>query len=275
MDNAKYKEAIFEFEALNGYKDSKDKIVECKYNNAVSLLNSKNIVAAFEELTALNGYKDSAEKAANIYDTYKTQKLKSAKVGDNVFIGLYEQDNKSNGKEYIEWIVLDKKDGKLLLISKSILDCKRYNSSDTDVTWETCTLRQWLNNDFINTTFSTKELSSISTTTVSTDTPNWNTRPGNPTNDKIFLLSLTEANTYFSSDNARRCKPTAYATAQGTNVDYQDGGCYWWWTRTPGIYQSKVQCVQDNGSAGGFGISAYEYQIGVRPAMWIDVSKLS
>ncbi|MBP3696995.1 MAG: hypothetical protein J6J45_05560, partial [Clostridia bacterium] len=67
-------------------------------------------------------------------------------VGDYITFGSYEQDNDlSNGKEPIEWLVLDKQDGKVLVISKYALDAKPYNDEYVDVTWETCTLRSWLN----------------------------------------------------------------------------------------------------------------------------------
>ncbi|MDY6017558.1 MAG: TIR domain-containing protein, partial [Oscillospiraceae bacterium] len=122
-----------------------------KYNDAIALMNAGNVVEAYETLVALDGYKDSADKANSIYDQYKVEKLKVAKAGDYVFFGAYEQDNSaSNGKEHIEWLVLEVKDGKALVISKYALDCKQYNTNYTDVTWEACTLRRWLNNDFIN-----------------------------------------------------------------------------------------------------------------------------
>lgn len=64
--------------------------------------------------------------------------------------GHYEQDNDaSNGKEAIEWEVLGYEDGELLLISRYILDAVPYNYEWTDVTWETCALRKWLNDDFL------------------------------------------------------------------------------------------------------------------------------
>lgn len=121
-----------------------------KYNDAITLMDAGNIVEAYEALVALEGYKDSTDKANSIYDKYKVEKLKVAKVGDYVFFGAYEQDNNTaNGKENIEWLVLEVKDGKALVTSKYALDCKPYNTSYTDVTWENCTLRRWLNNDFI------------------------------------------------------------------------------------------------------------------------------
>ena len=79
-------------------------------------------------------------------------------VDDIVTFGNYEQDNDlSNGPEAIEWIVLDVQDGKALLLSKYGLDVKLYNTGWTDITWETCTLRTWLNSDFKDTAFDRTE----------------------------------------------------------------------------------------------------------------------
>ena len=84
-------------------------------------------------------------------EKYFAEKNKNIKVGDYVNFGTYEQDNNtSNGKEEVEWLVLEVKDGKALIISKYALDCKPYNTGLTGATWETCTLRKWLNNNFIN-----------------------------------------------------------------------------------------------------------------------------
>ena len=86
------------------------------------------------------------------------EELSSANIGDYVTFGTYEQDNnESNGAEEIEWQVLDKKDGKVLLLSKYALDCKQYNAEWEYVTWETCTLRSWLNEEFYKTAFTSKE----------------------------------------------------------------------------------------------------------------------
>ena len=45
-----------------------------------------------------------------------------------VKLGKYEQDNNfDNGKEDIEWIVVEKEGGKALLLSKYIIDLKQYD----------------------------------------------------------------------------------------------------------------------------------------------------
>ena len=280
MDAGKYTEAISAFEALDGYKDSATKIAECntaildgKYNDAITLMDAGNIVEAYEALVALEGYKDSTDKANSIYDKYKVEKLKVAKVGDYVFFGAYEQDNNTaNGKENIEWLVLEVKDGKALVTSKYALDCKPYNTSYTDVTWENCTLRRWLNNDFINAAFSAEEKSMIPTVTVSADNnPDYSTNPGNATQDQVFLLSVTEANKYFNSDSARQCEPTDFAVANGAYVNSNNGNC-WWWLRSPGDDQSYAADVTYDGDVYERG-SSVNYDISaVRPALWIDLA---
>lgn len=244
-------------------------IPNSKYNDAIALMDAGNIVEAYEALVALDGYKDSADKANSIYDKYK---LKVAKAGDYVFFGAYEQDNNtSNGKEDVEWLVLEVKDGKALVVSKYALDCKQYNTSNTDVTWETCTLRKWLNNDFINAAFSSYEKAMIPTVTVSADkNPDYSTNPGNATQDQVFLLSITEANKYFNSNGARQCVPTDYAVANGTR-ESNSGNC-WWWLRSPGydLNNAADVCigggVYERGNGVGSGDGA------VRPALWIDLN---
>ena len=52
------------------------------------------------------------------------------------------------GGEQITWRVLTAEDGKVLLITEKLIECKQYNTTRVAVTWETCTLRKWMNNDF-------------------------------------------------------------------------------------------------------------------------------
>ena len=244
-----------------------------KYNNAIALLNAGNIVEAYEALIVLDGYKDSADKASSIYSNYELEKLKVAKAGDYVFFGAYEQDNDiSNGKEDIEWLVLEVKDGKALVISKYALDCQQYNTSYADVTWETCTLRNWLNNNFINSAFTANEKAMIPTVTVSADeNPSYSTNPGNATQDQVFLLSITEAYKYFSSDSARQCKPTEYAVAGGAYVNSSNGNCRWW-LRSPGDDQSDAAFVLGGGYVYEDGDDVLSDFDAVRPALWIDLN---
>ena len=247
------------------------------YNSAVALKNKGEYIAAYEALDALNGYKDSENLKSSIESEYKNAKLASAEVGDTVYFGNYEQDNNtSNGKEDIEWIVLDKDGTNILIISKYALDCQQYNTSYTDVTWENCSLRKWLNGTFMNAAFSSDEASKIITTTVTADkNPNYSTSAGNNTQDQVFLLSITEVEKYFSSDSDRMCVPTAYAISQGayTSGSYSVGGAAtcWWWLRSPGDCSDHAASVHRDGSFDYHGDSV-NYDIDcVRPALWINL----
>lgn len=68
------------------------------------------------------------------------------KVGSIIEFGTYEQDgDTTNGKEPIQWKVKAVDDNKLTLLSEHGLDAKKFNEESASVSWETCTLRTWLN----------------------------------------------------------------------------------------------------------------------------------
>ena len=254
-------------------------IPNIKYNAAVSLLNDGKIIEAYDSLIALNGYKDSTTKASEIFDQYKIEKLKIAEVGDVVYFGAYEQDNNtSNGKEDIEWQVLAKEDNKILVISKYALDCQQYNTSYTDVTWESCSLRKWMNGTFSNNAFSAEGQAQIQNTTVSADkNPQYSTNPGNATTDKVFLLSINEAEKYLTNDEARKCASTTYAKVQeGAYTSASDKtasgeATCWWWLRSPGHDQQCAAHVFSDGSVAYYGHTVQDGSVCVRPALWINL----
>lgn len=212
-------------------------------------------------------------------------------VGDVVLFGTYEQDNDtSNGAEAIEWIVLDRNEDQALIISKYALDCKPYHNVTEPVTWETCSLRTWLNDTFFHTAFSEQEQASILPTTLTNpDHPSFGTEGGNDTVDQVFLLSTEEANRYFSTNEDRIVYPTAYAYAQGCYTcnqttflshmsqygdEYDSEASCWWWLRSPGFHTVYANSVHDNGQviARSPGSDVRRGDNAVRPAMWVRVS---
>ena len=195
------------------------------------------------------------------------------KKGDIIKFGKYPHDNYSletllNGVSAppIEWLVLDVKGNEALLISRYGLDCKRYHHERDDITWEDCDLRKWLNSDFLKSAFSNEESERILVSELKNeDNPEYGTRGGNDTWDRIFCLSINEAEHYFSSDTDRQCKPTAYAQKQG--VGYCDG-CYWW-LRSPGISQLDAAYVDAGGALRLRGSIVNFDCLAVRPALRI------
>lgn len=248
-------------------------IPNSKYSAAVAEIEKGNIVEGYEALIALNGYKDSAEKAETVRTQYVSEKLKAAKVGDYVVFGSYEQDNNtSNGKEDVEWLVLAREGDKALVISRYALDRLPYNNTYTSVTWETCSLRKWLNGTFIDNAFSDDEKKMLQSTKVTADkNPDYSTSPGSDTNDKVFLLSINEVNKYFDSDAARQCKPTAYAVAHETYTTYDNDNCCYWWLRSPDDNSRYAAYVGRDGSVNtSVGLVFYD-DYAVRPALWISL----
>lgn len=187
-----------------------------------------------------------------------------------IAFGRYPQAS-NNESALIEWLVLKNDGSKALLISKYALDCQRYDTSGRDVTWETCTLRRWLNGSFINSAFSAEEQKQILHTTVTADrNPSSNTDPGNNTTDKVFLLSRAECSQYLVLCDARSCEGTAYCFAQGAAQQDYDLCCRWW-LRSPADYSGCVICVNDNGTYASAGCSTFSDGITVRPALWINL----
>ena len=233
---------------------------------------------AVSEPEASTAQTEAVEETPEVQEPAETQEpepepeepdpLKAYKtVGSIVTFGAYEQDNNlENGKEPIEWIVLDVQDGRSLLISKYALDGQRYNTKGAGVTWETCSLRTWLNESFINEAFSSAEQARIPIATATADkNSKYETNPGKDTQDRVFLLSIPEVYEYFDSNEARQCKPTAFAVAQGSNS--------WWWLRSPGS-EYCAAFVSIAGSVNYVGRRVDDNVFAVRPAIWIDLSKI-
>ncbi len=219
------------------------------------------------EPTEKKDFSASVPSAQSLIEKKKLQK--QCKVGSTVKFGAYPQNGPE--KEDIEWQVLEVIGGKALLISKYALECKRYHEKTENITWENCTLRKWLNHEFLNAAFSESEKAKIPTVTVSADkNPSGNTYPGKPTHDKIFLLSIPEANQYFAGNTARICQPTAAAKGNGvwTNTE---GNCFWW-LRSPGNTQDYAADIYSLGGVREKGDYVSCGNSAVRPALWMDLN---
>ncbi len=194
--------------------------------------------------------------------------IKSSAAGEYVVFGAYEQDNNlENGKEPIEWMILDVQDDHALLISKKALDTQRINPSSDNVTWEECMLRAWLNSAFYEEAFSLQEREQILWANVPADrNPKVSISTGNDTTDKVFLLSMSEATNLFLDDNQRKCEPTAYARTKGAHLS--SNAMTYWWLRT--ITQGSDAYVNNDGLVDYRG-DLQRNDFAVRPAIWISL----
>lgn len=187
-----------------------------------------------------------------------------AKPLDILVFGRYEQDNKTeNGAEPIEWYVLEEKDGKALLLSRKTIDNAKFNAADSYTTWETSSIRRWLNKDFISAAFTQEEQAVVITSSIENmqaeKSGEWKKSEAANTEDKVFLLSYNEYMKYLQLDEEREPEATQYANSRGSNWNI--------WLRSPGKNRKEMQyfCMGKSDS------DAVTASNAVRPAIWIDI----
>lgn len=219
----------------------------------------------------------------SVSTTAKPKELsKSVKPGDTVYFGRYEQDgNSKNKKEKIEWQVLDKKGDKILLFSKKVLDIRSYHKEFKEVTWEGSSLRKWLNKDFLKAAFQAEEIKKIRTTALkNNDNDRYGTKGGKATKDRVFLLSIDEANEYFEKDKMRTAVITKYAIkriSKESGRSEKQVKADWfmrtenmgYWLRSPGKDSNYAGSVENDGTVYYDSYSVDNMFGGVRPAVWV------
>ena len=219
-----------------------------QYLKKLGIFKGKEKEAVRKEIEALKGKLEQKKKQL-IDELNPIIGIKGldGKVGDSVLFGNSLTDPGTK----IEWIILAEKGDKKLLITKKGIAQRPYHSTQGTVTWETCSLRKWLNEEFLEKGFYDLERSMIQETAVKAHpNPNNKTNPGKDTQDIVFLLSITEAKEYFKTDKER------------SSGD-------WWWLRSPGIdsnYAVRVDpvgSVRESGNLVSYGNSV------VRPALWV------
>lgn len=219
-------------------------------------------------------YADPIDQTADSYYEETSRVVsqnKNVYVGDYITMGEYEQDtNYSNGKEPIEWLVLEKSGNQALVISRYCLDKLQYNTTRSNCTWSTCTARSWLNYDFYNTVFTTSEKTDILSATVY-NYDNGTAAGGSTTTDKLFFLSIDEANQYFPGDSKKIAHATPYALYRGC-YGKNKTSAVWWWLRSPGRDQKQAAMIQSTGKLVTNGDYVESTTGGVRPAMWIQIN---
>lgn len=221
---------------------------------------------------------------------------------DNVYFGnyYYYQSNNST-KEPVKWRVLSNTGGQLFLLSDQNLDVFQYHTEEENVTWETSTMRSWLNgydassntggssgidytgDNFLDAAFSAKEKNAIVETAVVNDDnkdENYGTngKGGNNTTDRIFLLSIAEADnrSYFPKYSSSRYSANTPYVADGgrlgTHMNGEDEGYLdRWWLRSPGFNNSMAAGIDEYGGELYEGNPVNNKSFAVRPAFNLDL----
>lgn len=187
--------------------------------------------------------------------------LSTLEVGQYFDFGYY-------GDENMVWQVVDIQDGKALIVCKNAVEAMAYNETGEAVSWEECSLRTWLNDEFYNVAFTDEERSHIVLTNLSTSgSETYNTTGGNDTYDYVFIPGyFDELWTYFSREADRPCIITVHATE---NYEQEDAMECIWWTRSPGEMQNQIMYITPKGAVKSTKYVGKKY--GVRPAMWIEM----
>lgn len=200
--------------------------------------------------------------------------------------------------EPIKWKILENNGKTLFVVADKVLDCKKYNETKREITWERSTLRSWLNScgseqnldgidyssgGFLQTAFTGKEKASIvRTNLINPANESYKTAGGNDTTDSIFLLSIADvisekygfsANLNASTAN-RQATASDYACVMGITKSPATGmeeNCDWW-LRMPGMYCYDGAYMNFSGYINQRGLLVSYEGIGVRPALYINLS---
>lgn len=256
-----------------------DLLCEVPNESAAYLLSGMHVREIFSILDEIGVPIASQIKSNLDWQTSFRLESSSLQPGDVITFGQYEQDNDfDNGKEPIEWLVLENDGKSLLLISKNAVEIKPFQEKpDNNVdwlkeTWETCSLRKWLNEEFLEVAFNEDERSLIALSDVLAEpNPDGRDDPGNDTQDRMFLLSLSEAEKYFSSDKERICDGNPYLEAYGSYAVRARNTCEWW-LRTQGRFNSWAATVLPGGKIYPTGKEINPlWDVAVRPAFRIEL----
>ncbi len=226
---------------------------------------------------------------------------------DCIWFGNYWQEDtnrdgradKNDARTSIKWRVLSVEGDDAFLVADKNLDCQRYNDTYEDVTWETCTLRSWLNGygeeenvckkdyrseNFMEYAFTAKEQAAIQTADlVNKNNLEYGTNGGNNTSDQVYPLSIEEATNPaygFSSSiedyaESRRALNTAFTKGQGAYTSEEYVGNGYWWLRSPGRFNYKASYMFYRGNVYMHGNSVHDINLTIRPALHLNLSSVS
>jgi uncharacterized protein with GYD domain len=262
-----YKGALEVFAALGSFRDSALQAETCRKElltaaqaaeKAGGLDKVQEAIALYE---ALDTYSDSNKRAQELRAQYAVNlKLRGYQESSQyVTMGTYPQET-SGGKTPILWRVLSVENGTALLLSEKVLDTAAMQPEGTFTGYAGSALQSFLNGAFLTEAFSAEEQAALA---------------AGGTSGKVFLLSREEAMNPalgFVDDAARQSQGTPYALAKSLHAATTGEG--WWWLNTKGQNDSSQAIVYYNGTVFAPGVRADDAQMGVRPAIRLQLSSL-
>nr|MCR5103726.1 DUF6273 domain-containing protein [Eubacterium sp.] len=249
------------------------------------------MLAAFISVSTfeIGNIQTKAEQAAkSATNSYGLQNPRVAfNYRDTVIFGHYwQEDTNKDGvidskdeKQPIVWQILEKyDDGTALVLSDKILDLKPYNDKKNSgtyaCTWETSSIRSWLNSDFYNAAFTSSEHSSIIKSTVKNSKhPVLGTSGGNNTNDYLFLLSIDEAtNTKYGFNSSMDYRDENRVSKAVPGISRNFEGLTSWLLRAP-VGDTESTCLTPYIENGKIETKILKPSVagGIKPAMRINL----
>lgn len=214
-----------------------------------------------ETLKQMDSYEEEMDALLAIVLKPLLEKLEKLSIGDTIEFGVYPQSSAVAESEPIKWSVLDKREGKLLLLSDYVLDWMPFNKSgDHWNYYKSSYLSKWLSEGFEDAAFNDDERWML------VDSP--------------FIMSVKELTSYLTTDAMRICGATEYARCKDK---YRNNPTFYWLSDASTDGRSnKVYNVNPHGMILGDGRNVYcdgmsfgaigidvDQSIGVRPAIWV------
>ena len=157
--------------------------------------------------------------------------------------------------------------GRTLLVRKDCYDNRQWNSSNVNA-WASCTLRSWLNGDYLN--MLDADIRSVIGTTKYYYTPGYGNNTVTTRSDAVFQLSATELG---KTDRYANMEGSALPIASTLQIAYRNGSAVIQWTRSPHLLTDDttgVNCLGNNGNIYNYNcINPYN---GSRPAFTLPSS---
>lgn len=174
----------------------------------------------------------------------RCRKLAALTRGSRITMGKW------NGHD-LEWDIVEEHGKQRMLVCRELIGEHAYMDLMTNSSWGTCSLRKWLNTEFLKEAFTNEERMQIMYAKVENPaSAKWATEGGRNTSDRIFIMDINEIEKYY---------PDLSTRAMGK----------WWWVRTPGMNLQSVVAVYADGSMYDYGIRVNYTDGGVRPALWL------
>ena len=258
LETKEYDKAIKLFQLLKNHKDSLIRLSECynllnqQYEVAKTIMNlavtEDDYNNASQEFEAISFYNDSEECIKQCRSSIKNLQEKEllvikeivfGNIGDIVHFGNHE------------WYIINKHESYCTLLSRKTFTKSVFFPMNKNVTWKTCAIRTWLNDDFYNTSFKDEKKCISKTTLDKKNAKNLESENGFFTEDYVFLLSIEEVE----------------------SLDYSIRNCgdEWWLRSSVRPYGSYgIATVLKDGTVNYNGRSV-DFNCGIRPAINIKV----